>query len=145
MNERAKLAQTIVQAIEEFPKVHKFLTSGDTGCHPQHLVDTIAKRIVESKPAGETLRENILTGFAAELKAMLDEALEKNVVLVYALRIIALSYRERIPLDYTPDDFALLALQFVGEDFDQIPDEEMLQSFESRLMDWLKQNRGVGK
>lgn len=76
MNERAKLAQTIVQTIEGFPKVHKFLTSGDTGCHPQHLVDTIAERIVESR--GETLRENILTGFAAELKAMLDEALEEN-------------------------------------------------------------------
>lgn len=91
----------------------------------------------------ETLRENILTGFAAQLKTMLDEALEKNVVLTYALRIIALSYRERIPLDYTPDDFALLVLRFVGEDFDQMPDEEMLQSFESRLMDWLKQNRGV--
>lgn len=80
MNERAKLAQIIVQAIEEFPKVHKFLTSGDTGCHPQHLVDTIAKRIVESR--GETLRENILTGFVAELKAMLTEAQEENEELV---------------------------------------------------------------
>lgn len=80
MNERAKLTQAIVQAIEEFPKVHKFLTSGDTGCHPQHLVDTIAKRITESK--GETLRENILTGFAAELKAMLTEAQEENEELV---------------------------------------------------------------
>lgn len=76
MNECAKLAQIIVQAIEEFPKVHKFLTSGDTGCHPQHLVDTIAERILKSR--GETLRENILTGIAAQLKAMLTEAQEEN-------------------------------------------------------------------
>lgn len=52
MNERVKLTQIIVQAIEEFPKVHKFLTSGDTGCHPQHFVDTIARRILAGDKKG---------------------------------------------------------------------------------------------
>lgn len=59
MNERAKLAQIIVQAIEEFPKVHKFLTSGDTGCHPQHLVDTIAERILESDKKGKDITSQV--------------------------------------------------------------------------------------
>lgn len=46
MNERTKLTKTIVKVIEKFPKVYKFLTEGDSGCHPQHLVDTIVKSIV---------------------------------------------------------------------------------------------------
>lgn len=46
MNERTKLTQVIVKTLESFPKVHKFLTSGDTGCHPQHLVNTIVKNIL---------------------------------------------------------------------------------------------------
>lgn len=46
MNERTKLTKTIVKVIEGFPKVYKFLTEGDSGCHPQHLVDTIVRSIV---------------------------------------------------------------------------------------------------
>jgi chromosome segregation ATPase len=77
MNERAKLSQVIVQTIEKFPKVHRFLVSGDTGCHPQHLVDTITDKILANKGTGETLRESILTGMAAQLKAELTEAQEE--------------------------------------------------------------------
>jgi hypothetical protein len=64
---QVELGQEIVKVIEQFPKVHKFLTTGDTGCHPQHLIDAISGKLV--------VRENILIGMAAQLKAELDEAL----------------------------------------------------------------------
>jgi len=76
MNRRAEISQEIVKVIERFPKVHKFLTSGDTGCHPQHLIDTIAAPL--------EIRENILIGIGAGLKAELDQALQKNAILAYA-------------------------------------------------------------
>lgn len=133
MNRRAEISRKIVQVIEQFPEVHEFLVSGDTGCHPQHLIDTIADELAT--------RENILIGIGAGLKAELDEALQKNTVLTYALRLVALSHKERLLLDFTPYDFALLVLQFIGEDLDQIPDDEVIQRFEPELLKWLKQNR----
>jgi hypothetical protein len=77
MNRRAEISQKIVQVIERFPKIHKFLTSGDTGCHPQHLVDTIAATL--------EIRENILIGIGAGLKAELDQALREKDELAAAL------------------------------------------------------------
>jgi hypothetical protein len=69
MNRHVEISREIVKVIEGFPKIHKFLISGDTGCHPQHLVDTIADKLA--------VRENILVGIGAELKVMLDEAQAK--------------------------------------------------------------------
>lgn len=67
--------------------------------------------------------------------------LNKEAILTYALRIIALDYKYRIPFGYKPYEFAQLVLEFVKEDLNQIPDEMVIQQFESDLMTWLKQNR----
>lgn len=70
--------------------------------------------------------------------------LNKEAILAWGLRIVALDYKYRIPYGYKPYEFAQLVLEFVGEDLDRIPDEMVIQQFESDLMNWLKQNRTPG-
>lgn len=67
--------------------------------------------------------------------------LNKESILTYALRIIALDYKYQIPFNYKPYEFAQLVLEFVKEDLDQIPDEIVIHQFEPDLMNWLKLNR----
>jgi hypothetical protein len=44
---------TIARTIQEFPKIEEFLTTGDTGAHPQHFVDRIAQAVVSALKENE--------------------------------------------------------------------------------------------
>ena len=100
MNERAKLAQVIVRAIEGFPKVHKFLVSGDTGCHPQHLIDTIVKRIIESKGEAPPIKVYILTRLNKIGSCDSEEILRASGE---SSKQALIDYAERYHLDMTSD------------------------------------------
>ena len=49
----------------------------------------------------------------------------------YVLRLIALSYREQLPLDLKPYEFAQLALEYLGEDLNRSMDigEDEIREF----------------
>jgi hypothetical protein len=67
---------------------------------------------------------------------------EKLGLALYALRVIALSYRERIDRqDTSPYEFAEAMVRFLGGDLETIPpDNDLVNDLAAKFRAWCKEN-----